>query len=138
MSDVCDYNVNEKLSQPQPPSPGVVHGKLSLSLASENTAIKVDRESRAVLRSENTAAPPDSAGSGSGTTNVFNIVKPFPEDQERERDSQLSRQSSVEDTKMDGKSKRKSSGGKSAIKNKIQMRKMMKEANKMEGPSGVL
>ena len=135
VSDVCDYNVNEKLSsQPQPQSPGVpgvVHGKLSLSLASENKAIKVDK-TRAVVRSDKSA--------GSATTNVFNIAKPFPEDQEKERDrdSQLSRQSSVEDTKMDGKSKRKSSGGKSAIKNKIQMRKMMKEANKMEGPSGVL
>ena len=40
---------------------------------------------------------------------------------------------------MDSKAKRKVSGGKSsAIKNKIQMRKMIKEANKMEIPSGVL
>ena len=54
VSDVCDYNVNEKLSQPQPQpqSPGgggVVHGKLSLSLASENKAIKLDK-ARAVVR----------------------------------------------------------------------------------------
>ena len=117
----------------------MVHGKLSLSLAEQNKAIKVDRRTEAVVgRPDNTGNTGDLAETP-GTTNVFNIVKPFPEEErERERDSQLSRQSSVEDTKMDGKSKRKSSGGKSAIKNKIQMRKMMKEANKMEGPSGVL
>merc|ERR1712106_538663 len=72
--------------------------------------------------------------------NAYNIVKPFPSNNskkpsEDEQDSQLSRQSSVED----GKTKRKSSGGKSsAIKTKIQMRKMMKEANKLEIPTGVL
>ena len=63
VSDVCDYNVNEKLSQPQPQSPGapgVVHGKLSLSLASENKAIKVDK-TRAVVRSENSAGPATTA-----------------------------------------------------------------------------
>ena len=132
VSDVCDYNVNEKLA-----GAGVVHGTLSLSLASENKAIKVDKTSN-VVKPE-TTNPVEATSS-----NVFNIVKPFPSNKQSEtddhdRDSQLSRQSSVEDTKMDGKSKRKSSGGKSsAIKNKIQMRKMMKEANKMEGPSGVL
>merc|ERR1712128_159617 len=72
--------------------------------------------------------------------NAYNIVKPFPSNNskkpsEDEQDSHLSRQSSVED----GKTKRKSSGGKSsAIKTKIQMRKMMKEANKLEIPTGVL
>ena len=54
-------------------------------------------------------------------------------------DGRLSRQSSVEQSDMEGKAKRKTSGGKSsAIKNKIQMRKMIKEANKMEIVSGVL
>ena len=39
----------------------------------------------------------------------------------------------------DGRGRRKSSGGKSsAIKSRIQMRKMMKEANKHEIPSGSL
>ena len=73
-------------------------------------------------------------------TGVYNIVKPFPNNNakkpsEDEHDPRLSRQSSVED----GKTKRKTSGGKSsAIKTKIQMRKMMKEANKLEIPTGVL
>jgi hypothetical protein len=72
--------------------------------------------------------------------NAYNIVKPFPSNNskkpsEDEHDPPLSRQSSVED----GKTKRKTSGGKSsAIKTKIQMRKMMKEANKLEIPTGVL
>ena len=73
------------------------------------------------------------------------LVPPFPvrgasEDPSDQDHSQLSRQSSVDDGYgMDSKSKRKTSGGKSsAIKNKIQMRKMIKEANKMEIPSGVL
>ena len=72
------------------------------------------------------------------------LVPPFPSRNSERRDdasdSQLSRQSSVDEGPgMDSKSKRKVSGGKSsAIKNKIQMRKMIKEANKMEIPSGVL
>ena len=72
------------------------------------------------------------------------LVPPFPSRNSERRDdasdSQLSRQSSVDEGPgMDSKAKRKVSGGKSsAIKNKIQMRKMIKEANKMEIPSGVL
>ena len=77
---------------------------------------------------------------------IFSPLSRKPPEENKETspvasDSQLSRQSSVDEgpSSMDSKSKRKSSGGKSsAIKNKIQMRKMMKEANKMEIPSGVL
>ncbi len=56
---------------------------------------------------------------------------------EEEPDSQLSRQSSVEEGGGSGRSRRRSSGGKSsAIKSRIQMRRMMKEANRLEVPAG--
>jgi hypothetical protein len=56
---------------------------------------------------------------------------------EDEQDSQMSRQSSVEEGSGSGRSRRRSSGGKSsAIKSRIQMRRMMKEANRLEVPAG--
>ena len=55
---------------------------------------------------------------------------------EEEPDSQLSRQSSVEEG-GGVRARRRSSGGKSsAIKSRIQMRRMMKEANRLEVPAG--
>ena len=163
VSDVCDYNVQtfprssdpklagSELGAPaESPGAGVVHGLLSLSIAQDDRAIKVDKTTNQVVKKSpvkerkaysdiEQMEPPYSA-------QTFNIVKPFPGDgkqklSEEEPDSlsQYSRQSSVEDSKADGKGKRKSSGGKSsAIKSKIQMRKMMKEANRMDRASGTL
>ena len=126
----------------------VVHGMLSLSIASDDRAFKVDKAT--VVKNDHVnvkgrKAYSDIEQMDPKTSSTF--VKPFPGDgkqrQLSEDDpdsiSQYSRQSSVEDnSKSDSKSKRKSSGGKSSIKSKIQMRKMMKEANKMERPSGTL
>ena len=121
---------------------------LSLSIASDDKAIKVDKTSNFVKNDHVKArkAYSDIEQFEQPNVTAYNIVKPFPPDgkqkhSEDEPDSysQYSRQSSVEDSKSEGKSRRKSSGGKSSsIKNKIQMRKMMKEANKMERPTGTL
>eukprot|EP00092_Neocalanus_flemingeri_P000850 GFUD01000907.1.p1 GENE.GFUD01000907.1~~GFUD01000907.1.p1 ORF type:complete len:3255 (-),score=789.69 GFUD01000907.1:272-10036(-) len=191
VSDVCDYNVrygsdlmSKKIdafpksgkNKPDTESKeeaGVIHGKLSLSIAPEESTIKVDQSTRIFQKDDSyvhsharnspvksavsdveqverisPSEPSMSSDNTSSVTNananVYNIVKPFPsktnkKPSEDEQDSQLSRQSSVEDNKIDSKTKRKSSGGKSsAIKTKIQMRKMMKEANKLEIPTGIL
>merc|ERR1711936_777187 len=191
VSDVCDYNVrygsdlnstkidtfhqhcDNKVDTDSKEEAGVIHGKLSLSIAPEESTIKVDQSTRIFQKDDyyvhsvarnspvksavsdveqiekvSLSAPSMSSDNNFGTknanTNVYNIVKPFPSKtskklSEDEQDSELSRQSSVEDNKMDGKTKRKTSGGKSsAIKTKIQMRKMMKEANKLEIPTGIL
>ena len=155
VSDVCDYNVQDysdtKLTPSKQgegsPAADVVHGLLSLSIASQDRAIKVDKT---VVKNDHVnarKAHSDIEQMDQSNSKTFNIVRPFPEgseakqkhsEDEPDSHSQYSRQSSVEDSKSESKSKRKSSGGKSAIKNKIQMRKMMKEANKMERPSGML
>lgn len=165
VSDVCDYNVQTfprssdglvttapgvTSDQRQAESPGVVHGMLSLSIAQDDKAIKVDKTTNQVVKKSPVKARKAYSDieqmEHQNTAQTFNIVKPFPNDgmqkhSEDEPDSlsQYSRQSSVEDSKVDGKGKRKSSGGKSsAIKSKIQMRKMMKEANRMDRASGTL
>jgi len=80
-------------------------------------------------------------------TAVFQILEPahsrsFHHQQQQQQysedepDSQMSRQSSVEEGGS-GRARRRSSGGKSsAIKSRIQMRRMMKEANRLEVPAG--
>ncbi len=155
VSDVCDYNVQTRPQghQRQAESPagaGVLHGMLSLSIAQDDKAIKVDKTTNQVVKKSPVKARKAYSDieqmEPQNTAQTFNIVKPFPNDgmqkhSEEEPDSlsQYSRQSSVEDSKGDGKGKRKSSGGKSsAIKSKIQMRKMMKEANRMDRASGTL
>ena len=144
VSDVCDYNVQEYKADPKS-DPGVVHGMLSLSIAADDKAIKVDKtvvKNQENVKTRNAYSDIDQMDPANPQT--FNIVKPFPverkvSEDEPDSQSQYSRQSSVEDSKCDGKSKRKSSGGKSsAIKSKIQMRKMMKEANKMDRASGTM
>ena len=140
----CDPQVTSRVTsdQSQAESPGVVHGMLSLSIAQDDNAIKVDKTTNQVIKK----SPVKARKAYSDIEQALNIVKPFPNDgmhkhSEEEPDSlsQYSRQSSVEDSKVDGKGKRKSSGGKSsAIKSKIQMRKMMKEANRMDRASGTL
>ena len=162
VSDVCDYNVQTfppRSVDPQPPtsgvtsdqkgqpeSPGVVHGMLSLSIAQDDKAIKVDKTTNQVVKKSPVKARKAYSDIEQAAAQTFNIVRPFPNEgmqkhSEEEPDtlSQYSRQSSVEDSKVDGKGKRKTSGGKSsAIKSKIQMRKMMKEANRMDRASGTL
>lgn len=73
--------------------------------------------------------------------NTFNIVKPFKDrtDDEAE-DSQLSRQSSVDDSTMESKRGRRSSSSRktSTIKSKIHRRKMLREANMMDNPGSAL
>ena len=118
---------------PPPISPETPGKKASLL---QTLAVSAESEERVVTP----LSPPSQAR----LQQQQGLVPPFPSRNSERRDdasdSQLSRQSSVDEGPgMDSKAKRKVSGGKaSAIKNKIQMRKMIKEANKLEIPSGVL
>ena len=136
VSDVCDYNVQQRNDDDSPPASGVVHGTLSLGFAGKDKSIKVKDETGKSQKSEGFIVKPFPNNNDTSSNNK----KILSEDEPDSQLSQYSRQSSVEqDSKADSKSKRKSSGGKSsAIKNKIQMRKMMREANKMERPTGTL
>ena len=125
VSDVCDYNVQDysdtKLTPSKQgegsPAADVVHGLLSLSIASQDRAIKVDKT---VVKNDHVnarKAHSDIEQMDQSNSKTFNIVRPFPEgseakqkhsEDEPDSHSQYSRQSSVEDSKSESKSKRKS------------------------------
>ena len=146
VSDVCDYSVGREYREQESSSPAVLLGKLSLSLAGEREQLATVHQSASAVAQQQDS--PDSQHDSPAPLTASLLVKPCPvrgQEVQRGRGSEdergVSRQSSVEEnSRSEAGSRRKSSGGKSsAIKAKIQMRKMMKEANRKEVPvSGVL